>query len=94
MSYIAIILEDLKKILNKLATKDKVLSTAVYNKIEQICSCDEDMIEQHYKNLKYEFSDYKRVHVTKSFVLLFNVDKKDKKIYFFRLDHHDKIYNR
>ena len=45
-----------------------------------------------YKNLKYSLSDYKRVHIDKSFVLIFKVYRKEKHILFERFDHHDRIY--
>ncbi len=80
-----------KKILKKLSFKNKPLVLAINKKIKQICSCDEELI-QHYKNLKYDLFDYKRVHVNKSFVLLFHVDFEEKKVYFSKLAHHDNVY--
>jgi len=46
----------------------------------------------HYKNLKHDLSDYKRVHVSGgSYVILFFGD--DNIIYFVDYEHHDKVYN-
>ena len=82
---------NLKKILDKLYKKDKRQYLAVLNKIEQIIN-SEDV--EHYKNLKYDLSEFKGVHVMSSFVLIFRFDKKDNKISFEDYDHHDKIYRR
>jgi len=38
-------------------------------------------------------SDYKRVHILKSFVLTFKVDISNNVIYFVKLTHHDDAYN-
>lgn len=57
------------------------------NKIEDILSCDD---LNHYKNLRYDFRNLKRVHVNTSFVIVFY--EKEDTIYFIDYDHHDKIY--
>ena len=36
--------------------------------------------------------EFKRVHIDKSFILIFKFDKTNNKIKFYDLDHHDKIY--
>lgn len=46
----------------------------------------------HYKNLRKPLSHLKRVHIDKSFVLLFSVDENNKKVIFEEYDHHDRIY--
>ncbi len=84
---------ELRIILAKLSKKDRLRAAIVYKKIEQIASCDEKTID-HYKNLQHDLSDFKRVHIDKSFVLLFKVSKKDRHIIFTKLDHHDNIYKR
>ena len=75
----------LLKRLKKLAKKDKVLYEAVMKKIEQIVNVDPD----HYKNLKYDLKEEKRVHIG-HFVLTFML--KEGKIFFEDFDHHDNIY--
>ena len=47
---------------------------------------------QHYKNLKNPLQHFKRVHIGKSFVLVFSVDENLKHIIIENYDHHDKIY--
>jgi len=78
----------IKKVLQKLKRKDFALFRAVQKKINQIALCDEISV-QHYKNLRGDLSDYKRVQIG-SFVLTFQV-KKDI-IIFKRFGHHDKAY--
>lgn len=85
--------DELRITLAKLSKKDRFRAAIVYKKIEQIVSCDEKTID-HYKNLRHDLSDFKRVHIDKSFVLLFKVSKKDGHIIFTKLDHHDNIYKR
>lgn len=82
------IISYLQKILNKLFKKDKQLYERVLNKIEEIINC-EDI--EHYKNLKYEMSDRKGVHIG-HFVLVFKFIKKENRVKFIDFDHHDKIY--
>jgi YafQ family addiction module toxin component len=83
--------DKLKEVLKKLKKKDADRSKMIYKKIKQIIESDENSIE-HYKNLGYGLSEYKRVHIDKSFVLVFKVFKKEKHILFDRFDHHDRIY--
>ncbi|MDD4250792.1 MAG: hypothetical protein PHX27_01215 [Candidatus ainarchaeum sp.] len=83
--------DELKTTIKILAKKDQKITEAINKKIKQIISSD-DFTINHYKNLKYEMSDYKRVHIMKHFVLLFKVFKEENFILFDKFDHHDKIY--
>lgn len=60
----------------------------ILNKIIEIISA-KDL--EHYKNLRYDLKKYRRVHVNKSYVIIF-YDDSTKKVYFVDYDHHDKIY--
>lgn len=91
MTFQPVLSEELKKLLEKLASRNSNLAIAVNKKIKQVCSCDEELIN-HYKNLRYDLSEFKRVHVEKSFVLLFKVNFQKKLVVFTKLDHHDNIY--
>ncbi len=93
MTFQPVLSEKLKKVLEKLSTRDKVLAVAINKKIKQICSCNEEVIN-HYKNLRYDLSEYKRVHMERSFVLLFKVDFEKKMVLFVDIDHHDNVYKR
>ena len=82
--------EHLEKILKKLSKKDKFMYNQILSKIDEIVqSKDVD----HYKNLRYNMKDSKRVHIA-SFVLVFQYDSKNNLITFDDFDHHDTIYKK
>ena len=85
--------DDLKLIIRNLAKKDKKRVEIINKKIKQIINSDKDSIN-HYKNLRHDLKDYKRVHILGSFVLTFKVDIVDNFILFVDFDHHDKIYGK
>ena len=75
-------------ILAKLKSKNPALFRAVQKKICQIASLDKVSI-QHFKNLRGDLKDYKRVHVG-SFVLMFKIVEDT--VIFARFMHHDDAY--
>lgn len=85
--------DELEATLIKLFKKDRKMYEAVIRKVEEIASRDETTID-FYKNLRYDLKEYKRVHIGKSFVLLFKVFKKEKFILFDKFKHHDDVYKR
>jgi len=80
---------NLQTILKKLYKKDRVQYQALMNKIQEIAHSGNI---DHYKNLKYALSEFKRVHVMGSFVLIFKYDRRTNLISFEDYDHHDVIY--
>ncbi len=78
----------LDKILKKLLEKDKNLYERILKKIEEIVN---SLDIEHYKNLRYDMKESKRVQVG-HFVLVFSFDKKNDFISFEDFDHHDNIY--
>ena len=80
----------LDKILQKLNKKDKTLYESVIRQINEVVTSSDI---EHYKNLKYDFKNTKRVHIS-SFVLIFNYDKTNDFVSFIDFDHHDNIYKR
>ena len=78
----------LQRVLNKLSRKDSKLYNQILNKIEEIINAEN---VEHYKNLKYNLSEFKRVHIGQC-VLVFKFDKNNNLISFEDFDHHDKIY--
>jgi mRNA-degrading endonuclease RelE of RelBE toxin-antitoxin system len=79
MSYRIAFSDELKKSLFLLKRKDNALYHAVEKKILQIASSDNTAI-YHFKNLRGNLRDFKRVHIG-SFVLLFRVE--DNMMYLF-----------
>jgi mRNA-degrading endonuclease RelE of RelBE toxin-antitoxin system len=80
------ILPHLKDVLQKLSKKDKQAFDRVIQKIEEVLQCPNI---DHYKNLRYDLKDRKRVHIG-HFVLVFKGE--GDKITFMDYDHHDNIY--
>ena len=75
--------ESADKKLRKLKKKDPKTFESVLKKIEEL------QINPHrYKNLKKPCQKYKRVHKANSFVLIFSVDEKNRKIIIQRYSHH------
>lgn len=85
--------DELEEILTKLYKKDKKIYEALLKKIEEVASRDNETID-FYKNTRHDLKEFKRVHVAKSFVLLFKVFKDKKFILFDRFGHHDDIYKK
>lgn len=85
--------DELKLIIKKLVKKDKKKAEIINKKIKEIVNSDKQSIK-HYKNLRHDLKDYKRVHIEKSFVLAFKVNVLDNFILFVDFDHHDKIYKK
>ncbi|MBW2974537.1 hypothetical protein KY366_02365 [Candidatus Woesearchaeota archaeon] len=83
--------DELKILIRKLSKKDKIRSIILNKKIKEILDNDSNSIDR-YKNCRYDLKEYKRVHIDKSFVLLFKVHKEKNMIYFWRLKHHDDVY--
>lgn len=81
--------EKLHQILKKLFKKDKKRYEIIWKKIIKVINSSDI---EHYKNLKFPMNKFKRVHIDKSFVLIFKYDKTNDEIKFYDLDHHDKIY--
>jgi len=84
------IIPSLQKILNKLSKKDKSTYEQVLNKIEELINSAD---VKHYKNLRHNFKDGKRVHIG-HFVLVFQFIKAENKIIFLDFDHHDNVYEK
>ena len=82
--------EHLQAILKKLSAKDKQLYQRVLAKMDEINNCYD---VSHYKNLRYNLKDSKRVHIG-HFVLIFQFNQHKNEINFDDFDHHDNIYSR
>ena len=82
--------EHLQDVMKKLSKKDKKLYEQLLKKINEIIDCENI---EHYKNLKYNMKDSKRVHVG-HFVLVFQYSISSDTVNFDDFDHHDKIYKK
>ena len=80
--------ENLEKILNKLSKKDKDLYNQILKKIDEVIHSEN---VEHYKNLRYNMKDSKRVHIG-HYVLIFQYIKEKNLILFDDFNHHDTIY--
>ena len=83
--------ENLKKEISVLTKKNSNLAEQLKKKIKQIVESDNETIN-HYKNLRHDLSDQKRVHIGENFVLTFEVNIKTNFILFIKFDHRDNIY--
>ena len=83
--------DELKVKISKLVKKDKKKVEIIHKKIKEVVNSNEITIG-HYKNLRYDLKEFKRVHIDKHFVLTFKVDLTKKAILFVDFDHHDNIY--
>lgn len=79
---------ELYKKLVKLSKKDKKSYESVMRKIDEVVNSSN---VEHYKNLRYNMKDSKRVHMG-HFVLVFSYDPSKDFISFEDYDHHDNIY--
>ncbi len=82
---------NLDRILQKLKKKDPVAFAVVFKKIKEIV---ESGNPDHYKPLRYDLKNKKRVHIAKSFVLIFEYDPNANVIFFLDYDHHDNAYEK
>lgn len=80
--------EDLEKKLTKLYKKERNLYDQILKKIAEVINSENI---NHYKNLKFNMKESKRVHIG-HFVLVFQYRKEDNLISFDDFDHHDIIY--
>lgn len=89
MQYRLEIKPKLEKKLKKIEKKDPVMFKAARDKIEEIIKNP-----RHYKPLKHGLKGLRRVHLEKSFVLVFEIDEQERIVRFLDLGHHDEIYRK
>lgn len=79
----------LKVQLDKIYKKDRALYESLMKKIREILN------DPHrYKPLRHDLKGFYRVHIEKSFVLIFVVEENNGVVEFVDLKHHDEIYRR
>ena len=84
-----IILPVVDRIFKKLAKKDKNQLFAIDKKIKQLQ--ENPFIG---KPLHFPLQNMRRVHILKSFVLVYDIQNKEKTITIRDYDHHDNIYRK
>lgn len=87
MPYSLEVAENLNKIFEKLAKKDKATFEAINKKVNEILENP-----HHYKPLRAPMQNKRRVHISRSFVLIFKVDEYRKTVQLLEFEHHDKAY--
>jgi len=85
--YKIVVRKSIETIFLKLAKKNPKQLEIIDKKIEEI-----RRNPQHYKNLRTPLQHLKRVHIDKSFVMIFSVNESTKTVIIEDYDHHDKIY--
>lgn len=78
----------LQRVLKKLLKKNKDLYKQVLKKIQEVINSKSI---KHYKNLRYDLKEFKRIHIG-HFVLVFKHNLNLDLISFIDFDNHDKIY--
>ncbi len=79
----------LDKVFAKLAKKDPEQLKAIWKKVKQIL---ED--PYRFKPLSALMKNKRRVHIYKSFVLVYEIHEKEKIVELWDYDHHDRIYRK
>ena len=64
--------DKLEKILFKLEKKNSNLYNQIRKKISEVINSEG---VEHYKNLRHDLKNFKRVHIDSHFVLIFKVDE-------------------
>lgn len=85
--------DELRKKLEILSKRDRILAETFKKKILEVISRDSETINT-YKNLRSPLNEYKRIHLTGNYILLFAVDNKNNKIVFVDIMHRDKVYKK
>lgn len=83
--------DTLRAKLERLAKKDKILAQNFYKKLQEVVNRDEKTIHA-YKNLKSPLNEYKRIHLTSNYILLFAV--KGNHIVFVDIRHWDDMFGK
>jgi YafQ family addiction module toxin component len=77
-----------EKIFDRLRKRNPRQMQILHKKMEEIVQDP-----NRYKNLREPLADCKRVHIDKSFVLVFSVDEARKTVILEKYGHHDDIYD-
>jgi YafQ family addiction module toxin component len=87
MAYALEIADDLDKVFRKLARKNRQTLDAIKKKVAEII---ENPVR--YKPLRAPMQNKRRVHISGSFVLIFEMDETRKTVRLLEFEHHDQAY--
>ncbi|NYZ77000.1 type II toxin-antitoxin system RelE/ParE family toxin [Candidatus Micrarchaeota archaeon] len=87
MTYGLEVLPSCKKEIESLCRKNSALQGALNKKLLQVLENP-----HHFKPLSYPLQNKRRVHIMKSFVLLYEVNEKTKMVTLTSFSHHDDAY--
>ena len=87
MAYSLEVAENLNRIFEKIAKKDKTTFEAVNKKVNQILENP-----HHYKPLRAPLQNCRRVHISGSFVLIYQIDERKQVVKLLEFEHHDNAY--
>ena len=85
--YTLAIKESLDKKFKKLQKKDKEILRLIERKVQEILAAP-----YRFKPLRKPLQNKRRVHVAGSFVLVYEVNEKDKLVTLLDFEHHDNVY--
>ena len=77
------------EIFSKLSKKNPKQLKIIQNKLEEIVKNP-----YNFKQLKKPLQGKRRVHIDKSFILIYSIDEEDKEIILEDYDHHDNVYRK
>jgi YafQ family addiction module toxin component len=89
MPYDLFLLPSCKKEIDKVCKNNAPLKSSLSKKIQEICENP-----FHYKPLRNDFHGMRRVHIMKSFILIFSIDENEKSVTLVSFSHHDTAYSR
>lgn len=87
MAYTFELRASVEKEFHKIAKKNPPLLIAIHNKIEEILQNP-----LHYKPLRAPYQHMRRVHIMKSFVLIFSINALTNTVIIESFEHHDAAY--
>ena len=87
MGYELEVLPSCEKEIKKLCKKNRELGEALRKKIEQVLGNP-----YHFKPLRKPLQNHRRVHVFRSFVLIYKIDEGEKSVVLVAFEHHDEVY--
>jgi YafQ family addiction module toxin component len=79
--------KEMERILEKLYRRNRKQFDIITDKIKEIRENP-----YHYKPLRHDMKGFRRVHIDKSFVLVFKIMEETKTVKIEDFDHHDNIY--